>query len=349
MTNVYNGGNGTYASYNRVVGASRSALYIRSSTTPVVFTYDRADTSPTTYLKGTYLNTTGAATVVGNTATWLTHSGNQKAAWTALLPASGASFAYTVLPFYPMISTPYSTLATGTGMQATCTSQNVDGTTTSVTGTAAGYNGYWWSDTPSAFTVSATGYVTAAGAAGTYGTLYCYYKGTYTRVAINIGSSSSGSYTNVGSDTDQTNDWEIYGQLSNTISTTATQFLSVFQAGPSGSFTPATASAVASSAGNGFDGALMGGTLAMFHRNLSETFTGVTYPASGATTHYVSDLTPNTSYAITGAGAPSSATTDNAGVLAFAATGTGNIIVGAGSAPTTSTFSGVFLSGVSTQ
>jgi hypothetical protein len=133
-------------------------------------------------------------------------------------------------------------------------------------------------------------------------------------------------------------------------SVAAAPFLWVHQWGAS-SFTPATSTLVQSTSGQGYDGALVGSNLVMFMRNWSSTstFTGVTYPASGATAHYVQGLTPNTSYAITGAGAPSSATTDNAGVLAFAATGTGNITVGAGSAPTTSTFSGVFLSGVSTQ
>jgi hypothetical protein len=65
-----------------------------------------------------------------------------------------------------------------------------------------------------------------------------------------------------------------------------------------------------------------------FMRNWPAAFTGVTYPASGATTDYVSDLAPNTTYTISGAGAPASATTDTAGVLVFKAAGTGNITVG---------------------
>jgi hypothetical protein len=65
----------------------------------------------------------------------------------------------------------------------------------------------------------------------------------------------------------------------------------------------------------------------MFMRNWPATFTSVTYPASGATTQYVSDLTPNTTYSISGAGAPATATTDTAGVLTFSAAGTGSITV----------------------
>jgi hypothetical protein len=65
----------------------------------------------------------------------------------------------------------------------------------------------------------------------------------------------------------------------------------------------------------------------MFERNWPATFTGVTYPASGATKQYVSDLTPNTTYNITGTGAPATATSDTAGVLTFSAAGTGNIVI----------------------
>ena len=65
----------------------------------------------------------------------------------------------------------------------------------------------------------------------------------------------------------------------------------------------------------------------MFMRNWPATFTSVTYPASGATTQYVSDLTPNTTYSISGTGAPATATTDTAGVLTFNAAGTGSIVV----------------------
>jgi hypothetical protein len=44
----------------------------------------------------------------------------------------------------------------------------------------------------------------------------------------------------------------------------------------------------------------------------------------------VADLTPNTTYSITGTGTPSTCTTDPAGVCAFAATGTGNIVLSSG-------------------
>jgi hypothetical protein len=86
---------------------------------------------------------------------------------------------------------------------------------------------------------------------------------------------------------------------------------------------------VTSTAGTNFEGALVGSTLVMFMHDWPATLDSVTYPASGATTQYVSDLTPNTTYTITGAGTPSNATTDAAGVLTFTASGSGNITVSA--------------------
>jgi hypothetical protein len=125
----------------------------------------------------------------------------------------------------------------------------------------------------------------------------------------------------------QAADWEPVGTIKVDAGTPlSTQFLSVLEWGAS-SLTKSPTTLVQSTAGQNFDGALIGSSLAMFERNWPATFTGTTYPASGATTHYVSDLSPNTTYSISGAGAPSTATTDTAGVLTFSATGTGNITI----------------------
>ncbi len=59
---------------------------------------------------------------------------------------------------------------------------------------------------------------------------------------------------------------------------------------------------ITSSSGTSFEGALVGSSLVMFMHDWPASFTSVTYPASGATTQYVSDLTPNTTYTISGAG-----------------------------------------------
>jgi hypothetical protein len=143
---------------------------------------------------------------------------------------------------------------------------------------------------------------------------------------------------------------EPYSTLTEDAGNPATeQYLNVLQWGASG-FTRPTTTLVQSSAGQGYDAALLGGTtLAAFMRGWtgSTAFTGTTIPASGATTVYVSDLTPNTVYAVTGAGTPANCTSDNAGVCMFAATGTGNVTVtpsGVVAAPTQ--LQGVILKGV---
>ena len=132
----------------------------------------------------------------------------------------------------------------------------------------------------------------------------------------------------VYTDGDAKNDWEIYGRLKvDAGNTKAARFLSVLQWG-SMTFTPKDPVLVRSSSGSSFEGALVGASLVMFLRDWPSTFTSVRYPASGAKTQYISDLVPNTTYSISGAGAPASGSSDNAGVLTFAAEGTGTITIG---------------------
>jgi hypothetical protein len=88
---------------------------------------------------------------------------------------------------------------------------------------------------------------------------------------------------------------------------------------------------VKSSAGTNFDGGVIGSTLVMFKRTLTDAFSSTTYPASGATRQYVTGLAPNRTYNISAMGAPASATTDSGGVLTFSATGAGNVTVAAAS------------------
>jgi hypothetical protein len=143
----------------------------------------------------------------------------------------------------------------------------------------------------------------------------------------NAALSDAGAYMTNENGDPGTSDWEPYSHLLiDGGNTAATQFLTVLEWGGS-SFTKSNTVLVQSTAGQNFDGALVGSSLMMFMRNWPATFTSVTYPASGATTQYVSDLTPNTTYSISGAGAPATATTDTAGVLTFSAAGTGSITV----------------------
>jgi hypothetical protein len=126
------------------------------------------------------------------------------------------------------------------------------------------------------------------------------------------------------------NDWEPYSRVKIDAGNTAsTRFLTVLEWG-SAAASKSTTTLIQSTSGQNFDGALVGSSLVMFMRTWPATFTNVTYPASGATTHYISDLTPNTSYSISGTGAPPSASTDTAGVLTFTAAGTGNITITSG-------------------
>lgn len=129
-------------------------------------------------------------------------------------------------------------------------------------------------------------------------------------------------------DADAKNDWEIYGRIkADAGAVKSTRFLSVLQWGPANS-SASQAVPVTSSAGNSFDGALVGSSLVMFMRNWPSAFTGLSYPASGAKTQYVADLKPDTTYSISASGAPATGSTDNAGVLSFHADGSGTITVG---------------------
>jgi hypothetical protein len=143
----------------------------------------------------------------------------------------------------------------------------------------------------------------------------------------NAAVSDAGAYMTTENGNPNTSDWEPYSHvLIDAGNTAATQFLTVLEWGGSSS-TKSNTVLVQSTAGQKFDGALVGGALVMFMRDWPAAFTGVTYPASGAATQYVSDLTPNTTYSISGTGAPATATTDTAGVLTFSAAGTGSITV----------------------
>jgi hypothetical protein len=84
---------------------------------------------------------------------------------------------------------------------------------------------------------------------------------------------------------------------------------------------------VQSSAGTKYDGGIVGDTLVMFKRTLSDPFSSTTYAASGATKHYIAGLVPERIYSISATGAPASATTDSGGLLTFGAKGSGNVTI----------------------
>jgi hypothetical protein len=73
-----------FPGFNDIKHASRSLVYLR--TTNQVVYYDRGVSGQAAYKK-LWLTTTGAPSIGGNTATWLTRSGQQRAYFTSLLPA----------------------------------------------------------------------------------------------------------------------------------------------------------------------------------------------------------------------------------------------------------------------
>jgi hypothetical protein len=342
MTLGYNGAWGGFNGINGATAATRQVLWLRGSN--IVFTYDYGATGSNSWPKVDAINTTGAPTISGNTATWLTHSGTQKAAWTNLLPASGTTFAKNSLANSFTLTAPYTNLQVNTTMQATCTANNVDGSTTDV---SSNPSVLWYAN--GAATISSTGLITAGSSPGP-STVQCFFgSASNPTVTVNVisGASSTPTLSNTATN-GQSPDWELMNSVAVMKTTPSWQNLNVLQWGAS-SFTPITATVVQSTAGQGFDGALVGSTLTMFMRawNSSAIFTGVTYPASGATTHYVQGLAPNTTYSVAGAGTPATCKADSAGVCTFPATGTGNVTVGTITVTPTSNFTGVSLIGLS--
>ena len=133
----------------------------------------------------------------------------------------------------------------------------------------------------------------------------------------------------VRGNSEQDGDWEVVSTLKvDGGSPASDRFLNVLEFGQS-RLTRSSTALIQSTAGQTFDGALVGKSAVMFMRDWPAALTSVSYPPSGATAQYISDLEPNTTYSISGTGAPASATSDTAGVLTFAAAGTGTITVSA--------------------
>ncbi len=180
--------------------------------------------------------------------------------------------------------------------------------------------------------LTTTGAITITGNTTKWTTRSGNQDAFYTMLAPTSGVtiSDAGAYLTVENGDSGNSDWEPYSHVLQDDGTPGSaQFLNVLQWVAHGTSKTAT-SLINSTSGQTFDGALVGTTAVWFMRSPA-TFTGTTFPASAATTVYLSDLTPETSYTISGTGAPASGTSDQAGVLTFSATGTGSITVGAGS------------------
>jgi hypothetical protein len=334
------GQNGCFRStsyqFSDTTQAYRDVIYLRGSNQAAW--YDR-DTTNTGGNKVLFLNTSAKGTASSNTVTWTTSGGGNKVKYTSLLP-TGATVATETLVDHPTVHGPYSSLQVGTTEQLTCTATLMDGTTADVTATAA-----WMSDTPSVQTVSSTGLVTAHALGA--GTVYCglppvsnmvavwdpvqpppYYSGAY----ISVVSGASSTAVTGSTIQNQKADWETVGNLSvkPSGSPTDVRFLSTL-AWTNSSGTPASATLVQSTAGDAFDCGHISNSLACFKHNLGSV-TGTTIPLNGATAVYIDNLAANTSYPIAATGAPTSGVSDNAGVLTFAAAGSGSAVIGTGTA-----------------
>lgn len=341
-TNDYNGGNGIFLPANDVQKASRSLIYLRSSNR--VITYDRANVGHAASLQTLHQNTTGSATITGNQAVWTTRAGTHKAAFTAI---TGGTLTKAGLLTHFQVTAPFSSIHVGDTMQLTCTAYFADGTTqdcTTFPAPSTGLIAQWTTDHPSNVTISSSGLLTAVSTAtgiavnGAYG--FPGFDPGNATMTINVVSGSSSGSASTTSSNNLGNDWEPSQNLIVTPAGTPTssRFLSDLHWGNS-SLSPDNPTLNSSSAGQNFDCAFTVGetTMVCFMKDWPATFTGTTYHALGATHHYIADLTPNTTYSISAAGAPTSGTTDSAGVLVFNSAGTGDVSITSGGTPTAST------------
>ena len=321
-------------SQTSVTGATTDFIWLKPH---YLFIYNRGNLSTPSFMRRWFMST-GTPTISGTTVSWPSALNKSSNYLHVLLQPSTNIAVYPVYPFGQFASGDYTVGSGGTGGQrilidsAPINTASEHYTTSNCSDTSGG-------------NICAAHQATFISAVSVTGGVSC---GTLT-LATNINVSpppascnyfaySDGSYAFTSADL------AAGVTINYTYSTTASSFraLELLEAQNFG--TSATgATLVQSSAGQNFDCALVGTNLGCFMRNLA-SFTGTTYAASGATTHYVSNLTPNTTYTITGTGTPSTATTDNAGTLTFAATGTGNITISGGSSgPTAPVLSGTIV------
>jgi hypothetical protein len=351
--------------------AVRSWIYLRDLN--ALAWYDRVATATAADKKVLFLNTTGNGTLAGNSVTWTSVVGGNAAQFTSLLPAGATVAvdklvnSLTVSAPNSTLALSGSMQATCTAQNGDGTTRDVTSTaswystdntifTVSATGLVhpvavgaaslgcqvgtGGLPPVTGFNAPPPFYSTATLTITAGRSGGgklrgsrgwsgfrgdPAGPFQKFFPVSYPWGRLNDRSVATGS-----NDYTQPNDWEMVGNVSVTPAGTPTSahFLSGLAWGSS----RPTMTLVQSTAGQGYDCALAGTSLACFRQTLG-AFTGVTLPLSGATSVYVVDLTPNTSYPVTATGAPSTCTTDNAGVCAFAASGSGSAVIGAGSPP----------------
>lgn len=322
-----------------VTAATTDYLWIKPH---YLFAYDRGNVSTPSFMRRWFMST-GTPTVSGANVSWPSALNKTSNYLHVLLQPSTNVAVYPVYPFGEFASGDYTVGSGGTGGQEILIDSNpINSAAETFTTTNC---------TNSTGTVCVSHQATFITNVSVTGGVSC---GTLTALDIaHVGPpATSCHYFNYadGSYLFNAADLAAGVTVNYTYSTTASsaRFLEVIEGQNFG--TGATgATLVQSSAGQNFDCGLVSTNLVCFMRNLAG-FTGVTYAASGATAHYVSNLTPNTTYTLTGTGTPATATADNNGTLTFAATGTGNIVItpsGGVAAPTS--LQGVIIKGATIQ
>jgi hypothetical protein len=312
-----------------ITGATTDFLWIKPT---YLIRYDRGDTGTAAY-KRQWFTATNTPTVSGTNVSW-SSSLNKTSNYLHVLLQPNANI--TTVPIYPFAN------SVASGDYVFNTGKEVEIDAAAINSTTQVFTSSNCSDLGVA-ALCPTHYAAFLADGGVTGGVSC---GSLTQASINAYPPTSCHYlvnydgAYFVSNADLAAGVTIHYSWSSPV--TSMRSLNVLEAQNFG--TGATgATLVQSSAGQNFDCSLISTTIACFQKNLA-TFSGVTYAASGATTHYLSNLTPNTLYTISGTGAPASGTSDNAGVLTFAATGTGNITVGNTSiiAPSVVSGSGLF-------
>lgn len=319
------GGVSGNASASNITSATRDFLVLKpanSSADYVTAIYDRAILGAASFAR-VWFTPTGTVTKTGTTLCWPSALSKTSNCLHTLLQASSNSKDYPMYPYYPQS---YSGGVQAAQDYAPASDIEIDSGTINTTTDTLSTNNCTFEGFPGACVSQGVNFIQETSVTGG--------SGCSGQLALVISAPGSCQYAkepygifffstaDLAAGVSVTYDWST--------PTTSSNELNVIESQPFGTG-PVGATLVQSTSGQGFDGALVSGSLMMFAR-APGTFTGTTIPASGATTAYVSNLTPYSTYNVTATGAPSTATADSSGTIVFSLSGTGNIVI-AGTGP----------------
>lgn len=285
-----------------MLGATRNVFWDKNHH---LFLYDRADTTSSDF-KLEWFITTGTPTITGREITWTSSLGTVDAGIDVLLPTTAVAYSKTI--DFAKVSADYSpsnrVVIDGNASQsvvdelATPTFNSWNTVVYPAKGVLSNVAVKYASNN-TALTEVPLGTTLTAGTYVVVDNIYFFYSTDTAQMKL--------SYTGASQSTSQ-------------------RFLLHFEAQTHG-VTRTKATLVQSTSGTSFDCGKSDAMMVCFKRNLSDTFSGTIVPASGATQIFLNNLTPGSSYSLSGA-TPSSCTADSAGVCGFAAPGTGDVTVG---------------------